>query len=261
MPIIGVVGLSNAGKDTVAQLISNKRLIFINEQPLNLYKEDRFAYPFEAPLRQDAEHIAFADPIKIAAMDWWKFSIEQLWGPSEKRNAPDKRYPRTHDFHEVQFINAPDDVRDHCTRCGATRNRPVIIGNEAWTGPCKDYLTPREALQFMGTEVGRQLWGNTWAHAGIRRALGQLHLSLDPKHPKVVLISDVRFPNEVDFIRHAGGRIWRVERPGAGLKDAKAMHESERYAHTLDVDHTIVNDGDLGALSMKVHKVLVQTNA
>jgi len=64
-------------------------------------------------------------------------------------------------------------------------------------------FSPRYALQFLGTDLFRNnLHQDTWVIATERRIA---------QHKKVV-ISDIRFPNEIDMIRRHGGEVWRVRR-------------------------------------------------
>ena len=44
----------------------------------------------------------------------------------------------------------------------------------------------------------------------------------------------MRFLNEVDAIRAAGGHVWKIERPGAGLSGAEAQHASEQEQNSID---------------------------
>ncbi len=81
--LVGIMGRAGSGKDTVGAILRD-----------NAWKT-----------------LAFADPLKHICQEVFEFTDEQLWGPSEERNAPDPRYPR------------PD-------------------------GTC---LTPREACQLLGT--------------------------------------------------------------------------------------------------------------
>jgi hypothetical protein len=69
----------------------------------------------------------------------------------------------------------------------------------------------RELLQRFGTEVGRDMFGDTiW--------IDYLFDSL-PDGSKIV-IPDVRYPNEADAITDLGGAVWRVEREGVKAVNA-----------------------------------------
>lgn len=63
-------------------------------------------------------------------------------------------------------------------------------------------FTPRQAMQLMGTEAGRKVFGaDLWIGSTLKKAQA---------HEKTV-IADCRFPNETAAIRAAGGKIvWVV---------------------------------------------------
>ena len=65
-------------------------------------------------------------------------------------------------------------------------------------------LTPRLVLQKWGTEVARKSWhDDTW--------IASLENKLSKAHNDIV-ITDVRFPNEIEAVRNAGGIVIRVIR-------------------------------------------------
>jgi hypothetical protein len=65
-------------------------------------------------------------------------------------------------------------------------------------------LTPRLVLQKWGTEVARKSWhDDTW--------IASLENKLSKAHNDIV-ITDVRFPNEILAIKNAGGVVIRVKR-------------------------------------------------
>lgn len=89
--------------------------------------------------------------------------------------------------------------------------------------------TPRHAMQTLGTEWGRKLMHeDLWVDVTMNAADGH----------EGVVISDVRFPNEVAAIKDRGGVIYRVERPGVDRSDE---HPSEALIDTLEVDETLLN--------------------
>jgi energy-coupling factor transporter ATP-binding protein EcfA2 len=101
--------------------------------------------------------------------------------------------------------------------------------------------TPRQAMQWLGTEWGRgyfgdDFWVGMWA-AGLRNG-------------KRYVVDDCRFPNEADAIRSRGGVIVFIDRPGVGPVND---HVSERLPTTPDV--TLTNDGSLQDLSEKVKQL------
>lgn len=75
--------------------------------------------------------------------------------------------------------------------------------DEWWSEKFGYDFSPRQALQLMGTEAGRNVFHpDLWIHSLERR------MSMYPN----VVIADVRFPNEIKFIQDKGGFVVRVRR-------------------------------------------------
>lgn len=121
-----------------------------------------------------------------------------------------------------------------------------------------DYLgghSPREAMQTLGTEWGRALSPKLWVDAW-RRSIEREELFASVDGETVLIVADdVRFPNEVGAIKALGGIIVRIDRPGAGLTGAAALHASEA-GDLGEPDMTITNTGDLPQLSMCVDMIV-----
>lgn len=102
----------------------------------------------------------------------------------------------------------------------------------------------RLILQGWGTDYRRKLHGDDyWV-----RKLGNKLLHLNPKH-HLVLIPDVRFKNEVDFIKQLNGQVWNVVR-FLGTVD---RHPSEiELADYKEFDSVIDNTGTLEQLETRV---------
>lgn len=103
--------------------------------------------------------------------------------------------------------------------------------NEQMNGDLKEVVderygkSPRWLLQHIGTDVFRALYENVWSDLGIRR-----YNNAKKEHgPDIrMVIPDVRFPNEMEAIKVAGGYIWKTVRPDhEGAKTGIANHPSE----------------------------------
>jgi hypothetical protein len=118
---------------------------------------------------------------------------------------------RKHKFHKLAFA---DSVKD-ATAAIFGWPRHLLEGDtdesrdfrekrdDFWSARLKKNVTPRWALQIMGTEAGRNAFHESiWIYATEARMASL----------KDVVIPDVRFPNEVKFIRDRGGFIVRVMR-------------------------------------------------
>jgi hypothetical protein len=100
-----------------------------------------------------------------------------------------------------------------------------------WEGIKGHSTEVRPLLQRMGTEVGREMFGeNFWVDAAIDRI---------PDGSKVIF-ADVRFPNEAKAIKDLGGQVWRVERVGY---EAANGHISEHALDDYEFDERIRNTG------------------
>lgn len=109
-------------------------------------------------------------------------------------------------------------------------------------------LSPRSLAQWLGTDVVRKNFGDdAWVNLWKQR----WH---DAGQPRVV-ISDIRFQNEVDAVHKVGGIVLRISRKGDRSGETfydndhdvvAAPHESERTGELVHIAHHIANDGTIG---------------
>ena len=203
--VIGVVGKAGSGKDTVARLIPNSK---------------RFS---------------FADPLKEFCGKLFGWSKEQLWGSSELRNAHDSRFPREHGPWVPKGLCDLGCCSGQCSCCGVRTHDQNLY---------RCFLTPRFALQTLGTEWGRNCSEDIWAQYGVRRAQEWFKdaTSKPPfmsAGPVVAVFPDCRFVNEAKAIRDAGGQVWRIDRPGSGLAGAAGTHPSEMEQESPEMEELI----------------------
>lgn len=132
-------------------------------------------------------------------------------------------------------------------------------------------MTYREFLQKLGTEAMRDgLHKNVWVNAlfaDYKRAL-DLVKSEDPKYDLKVeevgkypnwLVTDMRFPNEMDAVKEKEGITIRVNRPVHALSqenNAVQLHPSETALDDAEFDYVIENDGSFDDLMVKVEAIL-----
>lgn len=128
-------------------------------------------------------------------------------------------------------------------------------------------LTPRWILQYWGTEVCRKSFHDDIWIASLEN---KLRNSKDN-----IVISDVRFPNEIKAIHNAGGKVIRIKRgpEPEWYEDAVNANKGDRYMgwaigkkrlETLkihasetawvggDIDVTISNDGSIDDLFLAI---------
>ncbi len=124
------------------------------------------------------------------------------------------------------------------------------VVNEFWD------ISPREMAQKMGTECGRQVFrDDIW----IKRAELEYIQFRDNFNAGGMVITDVRFANEAQWINDMGGTMIHIERPGFEGAVGLAGHASEAgYPNELK-HHIIVNDGTIEDLYKKVNHALGAT--
>lgn len=137
---------------------------------------------------------------------------------------------------------------------------------------CKSF---RVMMQTLGTEWGRemmnpQIWVNLVAKRWREVEAGG-YLVLEPRAPgdhragcpsyiaEGMVLSDVRFDSEAEWIQLNGGVILEVVRPehkslGDKLRSVVGIagHQSEKGISRHFITHTIVNDGTLNDFDLKI---------
>lgn len=235
--IIGICGPAGSGKDTVADYIARNH---------------------------KGVKVALADPLKRICKMVFGFTDNQLWGPSSARNEVDLRHQR------------PGHTFTNSTECACCGNATAPF--------C--YLTCRYALQLLGTEWGRHCLPDVWALEAARVGKALLASSemayvnsrglymlpetrewteadrRDANQAKFVLVSDVRFENEMAVIRRNGGKVWRVVPPNwnPSVDTGWRRHASEVEQTALPDSHfdaVIVNaKASFEALHERIEQVM-----
>lgn len=132
-----------------------------------------------------------------------------------------------------------------------------------WTEKFGYTFKPRMALQLMGTEAGRNVFHkDIWVASLLNRAKG-----------RDVVVTDVRFQNEIKYIQNSGGFVIRVKRgedpewieglsklnidhERNGFMMGKNIHISEWDWVGTDFDFEIENNGTIEDLGKKIDEVL-----
>jgi len=97
--------------------------------------------------------------------------------------------------------------------------------------PIKDF-TAREFLQYFGTDVCRSLKEDVWVDFCISQ--------IQSEHSALALVGDCRFPDEVEAIQEAGGKVIRLTR--APHEDS---HVSEIALDTYEGFDAVIDNQDM----------------
>lgn len=150
--------------------------------------------------------------------------------------------------------------------------------DEWWSERFGYDFSPRLALQLLGTEAGRDVFHkDVWIYTLERRIHKWKEESEDDNVN--VVVTDTRFPNEMNWIRSQGGIIVEVRRgsrpewyedailcnynddpdlPARGRMASKGIHFSEWAWIGQKIDYTIYNDGSLDDLVNNVKDLLTK---
>lgn len=106
-------------------------------------------------------------------------------------------------------------------------------------------MTYRQFLQELGTNAMRDnLHSNVWVSA----------LLSDYNTSSRWIITDTRFQNELEAIKSIGGITIRVVRPDIKQDN----HPSETSLDSAEFDYTVINDGYIGDLVVKIRRILIK---
>jgi len=109
----------------------------------------------------------------------------------------------------------------------------------------------RRLLQVFGTEVMRDMFGeNVWVDIARKR------IKMTHQGDINVILTGIRYENELRLIDELGGVSWWVERPGF---ENRSSHASESTLSFEDFDVVLMNDGSLADLYLVIEQSLRAT--
>jgi hypothetical protein len=211
--------------------------------------------------------ISFADPMKHLCRGVLGFTQAQLWGPSENRNASDLRFSgdsRPGCCYIARVLLREQGagwVAQVLPHFGPAKRAEALAALSQWLEDClrQDGLTPRYALQTLGTEWGRAQDLDMWIKFAERDAAKRGLAGY-------AIIPDCRFLNEGSFLQSKGAPLIEVLRPGfdggRAMAAGVAAHQSEmeRVRQVASfrpfITHTINNDNTLDTFKERLWGVL-----
>lgn len=111
----------------------------------------------------------------------------------------------------------------------------TIVDGTDWD-TAKRFADVRQMLQRIGTEVGREMFGQNFWVEQVRKEVEQYDR---------VVITDCRFPNEGEFVREIGGYVVRIERNA--VKPVNS-HCSEKPLDENLIDFRVDNNSTVESL-------------
>ena len=248
--IIGISGVKGSGKSTVGKILQWQAL---QNRQSSSYSLDTIGEKSGWEIKQ------FAGKLKQMVCLLMGCSMEELEDPIFKETALGEEW-KVYRCWQGSYEDSMDWIQVE---------KPDIT---EWLHPCgfeEEILTPRKILQLLGTEGGRELiHPNLWINALMSEYKTQsidvrltdvekMELGTDKNYIRMRglpnwIVTDVRFPNEVQAIKDRGGILIRVEREIS----AEDTHFSETALDNYkDWDHIIENNGTIEELKDKVEKL------
>lgn len=267
--ILALSGRIKAGKSTVANIIQlligrdklqheHPNTIFenmLNPNSINSYSKE------ELEGMSNWKQVAFAAKLKQIIALLIGCTVEQLEDQEFKSSPLGKewiRYGYADGFQHIYKggIKITQMINKECSKEKYEEEYRVN-----WRTAYKHEFTPRELMQFIGTDLFRdKLLNNIWVNALFADYQSKtiIDKNITKGFPKVEypnwIITDVRFPNELQDIKERNGIVIRINRNNI---DASSTHESETALDNAEFDYVIDNNSDIPHLIEEVRKMLV----
>ena len=155
---------------------------------------------------------SFADVLKEVGINLFGLTEEQCYGTNEQKNT----------YTKLKWSDMPTFNWDSPNKRKLAFNQVKALGfdlKDTWSPD--DFMTGREFMQYFGTDICRKMYSDVWANATVN--------AIKRDDPGIGIITDCRFPNEVEAVKNAGGVVIRLTRSVHGTDE----HFSEK---ALDKD-------------------------
>ena len=281
--IIAISGKKQSGKDTVGKIIQYLT------SPLN--KEKTSFKEFEKYINKrrgyhsDWQIKKYADKLKDIVCLLINCTREQL-EDEEFKNTELGKYWTIYYNNRKQFIGVSKEE--------------VLSKHGEHSHVVSETLTPRKLLQLLGTDCGRDIihpdiWVNSLMSNYVSNSSEGIMLNMANNTSESIykqertnwIITDTRFPNELEAVKARGGisirvnrypetvtRSWGAESPEEVVPfditntahkllwqgECARQHESETALDNAEFDYVITNEGSLEELIKQTSEILIKEN-
>ena len=198
--ILGISGAKQSGKTTCTNFLHGYQMRFHDVVEKFLMNEKGEIIVNTISLDEKGEEIEGAGIIDVFSTDYefTLYASQNIWP-----------FVKAFSFAnplKVICINLFGLTYEQCYGSDDDKNSPVNIKWEHVAGVKgkKGYLTAREFMQTFGTDICRLMKPDIWTSACIDR----IHNS----GTELAIVSDCRFPNEVEAVQQADGKVIRLTR-------------------------------------------------
>ena len=269
--ILSISGKIGSGKDTVGHIMqilidmphfSNKAVIeYLDKKDINYSYENK---KFADKLKDIVCLLIGCTKEQLEDRDFKEISLGEEW----------TRYSVANGFWS-HSDNNPSHKRMDSKQCSKAEYENEVKVN--WQTAYKTVYTPRLLLQHIGTELFRnQIIDGIWVNALMseytlkRELVGTTpeNIQWGEVYPNWI-ITDTRFPNELQAVKDKGGINIRVNRPKEReliLRNATSIidtrktlepeHKSETVLDNAEFDYVILNNGTIEDLVNECRNII-----
>ena len=189
-----------------------------------------------------------ADPLKWICMNVLGLTFEQCNGSNADKDSKTN----------IKWENLPGIISNELVYDSveeafyeAKPSPEALINCEIGKYHKSGFMTAREVMQYVGTDIFRRMYNDCWIDATIR--------IINQEAPELAIVSDVRFPNEVEGIQKAGGKVIRFTRNPCSDGD---QHPSEIALDDKPEDYfdAVIHNNEMSIPQQNeaVHNTLVE---
>jgi hypothetical protein len=224
--IIGISGKKQSGKSTSGNFIYSLMMV---ESGVAAKAWINWKGQIEiSDLCGDDNYKGVFDPCSRSTTDWNIQKAFQILDPVIK----------IYNFADILKQNICMDILGMTyNQCYGSDEEKNQLTDLEWEGK---QLTARDAMQLIGTDLFRKLKTNVWAEATLKK--------IDKEKPHVAIITDCRFPNEVDAIKKYKGVVIRLTRKYDNSEHTseiildKERYDWQNFSHIIENDNMSIYD-------------------
>ena len=261
--LIGISGKMGSGKNLVCTIIQG-----LTAAKKHNIENPSFEWIKKYYINSIWEQKAFAGKLKQTASLLTGIPVEKF----EDQEFKNKELPEEWDKFAFYRENTRKPLRVYSSKEEANKDIEIFKGGKVEILK----MTPRLLLQIIGTECIRdKVHPNAWVNALFADYKYEIHRSEVPTraagfidqhvYPNWI-ITDMRFPNELEAVKSRGGITIRVNRPYDSLNQDSLFslqkqqetnnHPSETALDDAEFDYTIENDSSIEDLIHTVSLIL-----
>ena len=201
MKVLGISGKKQSGKNTLSNFIhghilTSKRVIF----GFDITDDGKLVVDTDI-IKGDGSTVRGHVYLDVTStdLDFAIWAGGNMWPYVKNYAFADPLKDLAVELFEIdeQIVRGGDEYKNKATQY-KWEDMPVKIKNKS------GYMTGREFLQYFGTEICRSIHPSVWVNRTVK--------NIDMEQSELAIVTDVRFPEEVEAIKKLGGKVIRLTR-------------------------------------------------